>query len=221
MSLGDAGLDNSDASYTGSVDNSAVSVQYWRDKATEFQNVLNAVDETARAAQDMLAVTTDQATVDYLTSALSEYDFRKTALRLAAEGINAGAATINAAGGRFPTLSIPAGLGIAPLVLGAGALAALAAAAALIVWGHDWLTGVNERMRFAALMQPGDPEITRILARGEAARQVAEGASTFSSGVSSYLKWGAIAVLAFMAWPYVKPLIAQSRKRIGRSKSQD
>jgi hypothetical protein len=205
MTIGDAGLPNDDASYTGVVDSSAVSVQYWRDKATEFQNVLNAVDQTARAATEFAAATSDQQTIDYLVGALNEFELKKTALRLAAEGVNAGAATINAAGGRFPSLSIPQGLGVAPLVIGAAAVAAFGAAAALISWGNSWIAGVNERMRYAALLDAGDPEIGRILARAEAAQQAANASPV--SQLSGVLKWGAFAVLALMAWPHIQKLL--------------
>lgn len=204
--LGDAGMPNDDASYTGSVDNSVASVQYWRDKALEFQRVLQSVDETANAAAEFLSRTTDQSAIAYINEALNDYDTRKTALRLAAEGINAGAAVINAAGGRFPQLSIPPGLGLAPL-MPAAAIAALGTAAALIVWGKSWIDGVNERMRYAALMQSDDPEIGRILARAEAAQRVAS-TSTIAQ-IGTYLKWGAIVVVVIMALPHLKKIVPQ------------
>lgn len=203
--LGDAGLPNDDASYTGEVDPSSFSVQYWRDKATEFQRVLNAVDETARTAADFMAVTNDQGAIEALSSALSEYEMQKTALRIAAEGINLGASAINAAGGRFPSLSIPQGLGILPLALPAAAIAAFAAAATLIAWGVKWIEGVNERMRYAALMQGNDPEITRILARGEAAQLAAQQSPI--TAISGAVKWVGIGVLILMAWPMLRKLM--------------
>lgn len=208
--LGDAGLPNDDASYTGEVPASSLSVQYWRDKAVEFQRVLNAVDETARVGYEFLATTNDPNAIEPIQQLLNEYDYKKTALRLAAEGINAGAAAINAAGGRFPQLSIPAGLGIAPVVLGAGAIAALGAAATLISWGLAWIQGMNERMSFAALMQTGDPEITRILARAKAAQAMAEQSPLAS--IAGLAKWGAIILLGLMAWPVVRPMLQGNRK---------
>lgn len=221
MSIGDAGIPNTDASYAGESGESSLSVQYWRDKITEFQRTLNALDETYRAATDFLAVSGDSQTVQYLNEAISEFDFKRTALKLAAEGVNVAAATINAAGGRFPQLSIPQGLGVAPIVIGAGAVAAIGAAAALTSWGMTWIQGVNERMAYAALMQPNDPEIARILARGKAAQAEAEGRNSGMFGgigqIAPYIKWGAVALLAYMAWPMIRPMlkgIGGSRKRI-------
>ena len=49
--LGDAGTDNSDASYTGDVSDSSFSLDYYRQKAREFQGVLNQVDANAQAAR--------------------------------------------------------------------------------------------------------------------------------------------------------------------------
>lgn len=207
--LGEAGIPHDDATYGGDTGDSSFSVQYWRNKAVEFQHVLNALDEASRAGYEFVAVTMDPAAQESVQAMLNEYEFKKSALRLAAEGINAGAATINAVGGRFPQLSIPPGLGIAPIALGAGAIAALGAAAALISWGLAWISGINERMAFGALMQQGDPEVARILARAKAAQAMAEQSPI--SALSGLVKWGAVLVLAVMAWPVVRPMLTGSR----------
>jgi hypothetical protein len=198
MSIGEAGVPHDDASYTGEVSTSALSVQYWRDKAREFQNVLNQVDATARAAQEMVSLNVDEGITTDLLAMLADFDLKKTAFRLAAEGINAGAAIINAAGGRFPQLSIPQSLGLGPLVIPAAAIAALGTAAALITWGYAWIAGVNDRMATAQLLGTNDPEIARILARARAA-QIQADQSPLQS-VSGIVKWGAIALLAWMGY---------------------
>lgn len=198
MAIGEAGVPHDDASYTGDVPGSALSVSYWRDKAREFQVVMNQIDATAQAAQDMAVLNLDPGLTSDLMGYLSEFDMKKTVFRVAAEGINAGAALINAAGGRFPQLSIPSTLGLGPLVIPAAAIAALGTAAALIVWGQSWIAGVNERMATAQLLATGDPEVARLIARAKAA-QIAADQSPLAS-VSGIVKWGALAFLGYLAW---------------------
>lgn len=200
--LGDAGTDNSDASYTGDVSTSAFSLDYYRQKAREFQSILNEVDGTARAARQAIDDDISPELSTDLSSMLSEFDSKKLAFRLAAEGINAGAAVINSAGGRFPSLSIPAGLGFAPFVIPVAAVAAIATAATLIVWGVQWIEGVKQRMLYEQLTSKGTPEQQASLARALALADSSARASSDSplASVAGIVKWGAIAAVAWMAY---------------------
>jgi len=246
MKLGD--LTNDDASYTGVTDAPVYTLQYYRDKATQFQAVLNAVDAAAQAAQSAIdaatpdigvglmtgdwqsgygdgadtspdvAATISDSTANFISdmqSALADYDGKKTAFRLAAEGLNAGAAAINAAGGRFPSLSIPQSLGAIqiPIVL----VATIAAVATLIAWGNQWIAGVNDRLRIELQNQQSilaanaitDPAaknamLARISGMQAAAAQVQSASDSASgsplSSIASIVQWGAIGLAVYLLW---------------------
>jgi hypothetical protein len=204
MTLGDAiPGGNTDALYTGESATSAWSMQYWRNKANEYQQVLNALDAGYQAAQNMLGLPIDEATAYALWDALDQFEAKKTQMRATAEAINLGAQAVNAAGGRFPVLSIPSGLGAVPLLLPAAAIAALGVAAALVVWGKTWLEGLNQRMREAQLLESTeDPEQRAALAasiQASAAAVDQANASSFST-VAQLIKWGSIGLIGFMAF---------------------
>lgn len=204
--LGDVPGGYSDDLYTGDAGDSALSLQYYRNKVAEFQSVLEAVDRGARAIELALeADGLDDATWSALYDDLDQYESRRVLLRTTAQAINAGAAAINAVGGRFPVLSIPAGLGIVP-VLPVAAIAAVATAATLIAWGLAWLSGVNERLRQAQLLEALPEESRAKLAEAtlisDNALRTAE-ASPWGS-IASMVKWGAIAVGAFFLIRVIK-----------------
>lgn len=194
---------NSDVLYTGETGSSAFSMQYWRNKATEFQSVLLALDAGFNAANNTLGLAIDEDTARGLLDLLDEFEAKKTAMRTTAEAINLGAQAINAAGGRFPVLSVPSGLAGVPLLLPAATIAALGIAAALVVWGKTWLEGVNQRIREAQLLQAvDDPEQRAALAAEMQASQAAvdkANASGFST-TAQLIKWGAIGLIGFMAF---------------------
>lgn len=199
----DFALDHSDEAYTGEVSDSVFSLDYYRNKAREFQGILNEVDASARAAQLAIQANIDPDLTADLSQMLTEYDQKKVMFRTAAEGINAGAALINSAGGRFPQLSIPTGLGLAPLVIPAATIAALAVAASLVTWGAVWISGVNERLRIAQLTGAvTDPVKRDALATALGMAEAANIASNESplSAISGVVKWGAIALAAFLAY---------------------
>lgn len=204
--LGDT--DYSDTTYTGapatSADSSVFSLDYYRNKAREFQDVLNGLDAGIGAAQNAIAADISPELTADLTAMLQEADGKRWALRTTAEAINAGAAVINAAGGRFPQLSIPSGLGFLP-ALPLAAVAAIATAATLIAWGVAWLSGLNQRLRNEQLLGAIDDPTKRAalassLAQSAAAADVANNPL---ANLSSIVKWGAIALgawLVYQAW---------------------
>lgn len=212
-SLGDAGASNDDASYTGDTGDSVLSMQYYIDKANQFQLVMNSLDAAATAAENMLAIAQeadltgmgvgDPSIADDLVGYLNDFYDKRYQFRLTAEAINAGANTINAVGGRFPVLSIPSGLGIAPVVMGAVALGALATAAALIAWGNTWLKGLNARMATAAsAAMIDDPDKKAAFLTQAATAQAAMEAADDSpiTTIANIVKWGAIAGAVYLAF---------------------
>jgi hypothetical protein len=182
---------------------SPFSMDYYRRKAVEFQQVLDALDRSYWAASGALGTgALDDATATALEAALADYESRKGQLRLTAEAINAGAAAINSMGGRFPRLSIPGTLGLPPLLAPAALIAAIGAAAALIAWGSQWIAGVNERLRRAQIIEGTSPAnrdaIVRAMAESDNAVNVAEG--SFLASLAPTVKWVAIGIGAFLLY---------------------
>lgn len=197
--LGD--IDYSDEQYTGEQSTSVFSMDYYRNKAREFQVTLNAVDSTMRALEDTRnEVTLDDDTRAQIDSLLDDAYGKRTTLKLTAEAINAGAAVVNSLGGRFPNLSIPPSLGIAPL-LPLAAVAAIATAATLIVWGTTWIrsaaTVLRQYNQLNAVQDPAErAALARSLAAADAAQSLADGSLT--GNIANIVKWAAIAIGAYM-----------------------
>lgn len=194
--LGDAGLPNDDGSYTGAPSSSAFSMDYYRAKYTEFQQVLSAMDLAYNAGVDLWAINQDEA----LAVQLDEYEARRGMVKATAEALNLAAQAINAAGGRMPVLSLPGSLGALPaLLVPAGVLAAVAS---IIVWGRSFIAGLVQYMQDAqALAAQDTPEKKAALAAALAtARQAQQNAETPLSSAASIVKWAAIAAAAFFAW---------------------
>lgn len=182
---------------------SPFTLDYYRRKAVEFQQVLDALDRSYWAASGALGTgALDEATATALEAALADYESRKGSLRLTAEAINAGAAAINSMGGRFPRLSIPGTLGLPPLLAPAAMVAAIGTAAALIAWGSQWIAGVNERLRRAQIIEGTSPvnrdAIVRAIAESDNAVNVAEG--SFLASLAPTVKWIAIGIGAFLLY---------------------
>lgn len=202
MRLGDAGTGN--VIYTGDEggESSALSTEYYRRKVVEFQQVLDALDQGAAAARAALwtnALPYEEQ--DDLQAQLDEFESRKFTLRATAEAINMGAAAWNALGGRMPSLSVPSGLGALP-VIPLALIAAVATAATLIVWGRDWLRGVNARLQLAqSLAAIEDPEkraeVAAAAASAASAVELAE--SSPISSIASIAKWISVAAIVFLA----------------------
>lgn len=180
---------------------SVFSLDYYRNKAREFQTAMVQVDQAAAAARLGLEAGIDAQVSDDLGALLSEFESKKWSFRLAAEGINAGAEIINSLGGRFPQLSIPQGLGLAPIAIPAATIAAIAAAASLVVWGAQFVSGVNERLRTAQLLEVGTPEQKAQLAQALGLAEAAERASSGNplASIAGVVKWVAIGAVGWMA----------------------
>ena len=183
-------------------ENSPLAMEYYRQKAEQFQATLNAVDAAYQAANTALqSGAIDNETQAALIELLDQYDNKRLTLKLTAEAINAGAAVINGLGGRFPQLSIPQTLGLAPVAPFA-LVAAIATAATLIVWGSQWIAGVNERLKRAQLIENASPDqkerlIGAIAASDNAVTQASAGTL---AEIAPAVKWAAIAVVAWLAW---------------------
>jgi len=181
---------------------SPLSLDYYRQKVLEFQQVINALDETGRTVDALIRDVGAGELADDLIALQSEFAAKKSQIKIAAEAINFAASGANAIGIRFPVLSVPRTLGAAPIVAGAAIAAAVAAAAAIVVWGRDWIAGVNERLRNAQLMEQV-PEadrarIAEAIVQTDAA--LAQANQSPVSAIAGIVKWIAIGVAAFYAY---------------------
>ena len=182
---------------------SPFSLDYYRNKAREFQVIMDGLDRTYWAASGALGTgALDDATATALESALADFESRRRMIKLTAEAINAGAAVVNGMGGRFPSLSIPGTLGLPPIVAPAAMVAAIGTAAALIVWGSQWMSGVNERLRRAQIIEAATPEqrarIVESIAETDNVVTTTEG--SILASVAPIVKWAAIGLGAFLLY---------------------
>jgi hypothetical protein len=178
-----------------------LSVDYYRQKVVEYQNLLNNLQN---AREGMIGL------VDYgpaeirpeLTALLDELDGKIGRYRQVAEALNFGINGINKVGAGFPTLTIPAGLGVAPLVVAGGIGAAVAVAAALIVWGYAWIQRAQDLARQAQLYGYLPPEQRAIVAAEALKVDQAAAASAASplTSIANIAKWVGIAAVAYFAY---------------------
>jgi hypothetical protein len=178
-----------------------LSVDYYRQKVVEFQALLNNLQN---AREGMIGL------VDYgpaeirpeLMALLDELDGKIGRYRQVAEALNFGINGINKVGAGFPTLTIPAGLGVAPLVVAGGIGAAVAVAAALIVWGYTWIQRAQDLARQAQLYGYLPPEQRAAVAAQALKIDQAAAASAASplTSVANIAKWAAIAAVAYFAY---------------------
>ena len=178
-----------------------VTPSYFQQKIADFQNLLYNLDAGAAALWTLYEFD-DGSNPEYtakLEAQLQAYDDKKGEFKMAAEAMNAAIGGYNALGGELPSINIPAGLGVAPLVIGVGVLAVVAG---LTTFGIAWLKSSAELTRlntnYAAI---SDPEKRSTAAAAqlqiEGAAREAEGGTM--SQVASIAKWIAIAALGYFA----------------------
>lgn len=187
---------------------SPLSIDYYRQKVVEFQQVINALDETGRTVDALIRGVGPGELADDLIALQSEFLDKKSQIKIAAEAINFAASGANAIGIRFPVLSLPQTLGAAPIVAGAAIAAAVAAAAGIIVWGREWILGVNQRLREAELLkQVPDADrakVAQAILQTDAA--VAQANESPLASIAGIVKWVALGVAAFYAFEAFKKI---------------
>jgi hypothetical protein len=180
---------------------SPLSVDYYRQKVVEFQTLLNNLQQAREGAIGLV----DYGPVEIrpeLTALLDELDSKIGRYRQVAEALNFGINGINKVGAGFPTLTIPNGLGVAPLVVAGGIGAAVAVAAALIVWGYAWIQKAQVLARQAQLYGYLTPEQRAIVAQKSIEIDQAAQASESSplTSIANIAKWVGIAAVAYFAF---------------------
>jgi hypothetical protein len=178
-----------------------LSTDYYRQKVAEFQALLYNLQN---AREGMIGLV-DYGPVEIrpeLMALLDELDGKIGNYRQVAEALNFGINGINRVGAGFPTLTIPNGLGVAPLVVAGGIGAAVAVAASLIVWGLAWIKRSEALAKQAQLYSYLPPEQrARVAASALRIEQAARASeSTPLSSVANIAKWVAIAAVAYYAF---------------------
>jgi hypothetical protein len=178
-----------------------LSPDYYKQKVVEFQNLLYNLQN---AREGMIGLV-DYGPVEIrpeLTALLDELDSKIGRYRQVAELLNLGINGINKAGAGFPTLTIPNGLGVGPLVVAGGIGAAVAVAASLIVWGYAWIQKAQVLARQAQLYGYLTPEQRAIVAQKALEIDQAAAASESSplTSIANIAKWVGIAAVAYFAY---------------------
>lgn len=190
--------------------NAPVALSYYQQKIVEFQNLLNGMDAAAQAAQSALWDDIDPQLSKDLQAYLDDFDSKKWEFRAAAEALNLAINGANLVGADFPNITIPQTLGVVPLVAAGVIAAAVATAAALIVWGNTWLQGLNQRLRDQELIASVTDPAKRdklIAAQIEVEQATVEANASPLSSISNIVKWlaiGAVAYFAFSAYKQVR-----------------
>lgn len=202
--LGDAGASNDDASYTGEVSTSPLSLDYFRAKYAEFQVALQSADAAYRAAQTALEVSSIPADVRAgLRAVMTQYESRRATLRNTAQILNEGARLANAVGLRMPQLSIPQTLNAIPFMVPIAIAGGVAVAVSLVQWINGFVgTARTYILRAQQFSAAATPEERQALVAAAAAADAAQ-AQTASSPLARFaqpLKWAAIAFAAYLAW---------------------
>lgn len=182
-----------------------VATSYFRDKAVEFQQIINALDATSNEVDMLIGALPESALLDELVEQKAELEGKKGQIKLVAEAVNFAANGLNQLGANLPTINIPQTLGAIPLVVAGAGAAAVAAAAAIIVWGKVWIDGINQRLRNAELLA-SVPEADRarvaesVLKTDVALAQATQSPLASVAGIVKWVAIGAVAFFAYQAW---------------------
>lgn len=189
------------AAFESSEGYSPTTIAYYREKASQFQNLLWQLDRSASTVRNLLDTgNLDAVAYANLTEKLNEYESRKTLLRTTANAINAAIEAANFFGAQIAPIEKPGGLGFLPVPVAAAA--AFAAIAGITVWGVRWIEGakvvVSDYMRTREL----SPEQRLTLEEKRLELQKASEAANASplSQVATVVKWVAIGAAAYFAW---------------------
>jgi hypothetical protein len=180
---------------------SPFSSEYYRQKVIEFQKLLDNLQQAREAAIGLLDYGPTEIKAE-LSALLDELEAKIGRYRQVAEALNFGINGINQVGANFPTLKIPNGLGVAPLVVAGGIGAAVAIAATLIVWGYTWIQRVQDLAKQAQLYGYLTPEQRAAVASRalELDQLAAQSQSSPLMSVANIAKWAAIAAVAYFAY---------------------
>jgi len=196
-------------------DPSLMSIDYYRQKVLEFQQVLNDLDTTYMGLalmQEVAYETNDQDMIDETDTLISTLQGKLSEFRMVGQGIQLASQGINAVGVDFPTVTIPGSLGVVPLIPLAAAAAVVASAIALIYWAKGfWQTVDDFLMRYqtsqAIASLPADQQAAALSQMQQLSAQVKTArASAETSPLSSLADIGKWLILGGLLYVGVKML---------------
>jgi hypothetical protein len=179
----------------------SLSPDYYKQKVVEFQQLLNNL-ALAREATIEIVRNGPVELHEELNALLQELDSKIGRYRTVAELLNLGINGINKAGANFPTLTIPNGLGVGPLVIAGGFAVLVATAAAMTIWGYTWIQNAQALARQAQLYGYLTPEQRATVASKalELDQLAAASESSPLTSTANIVKWAAIAAVAYFAY---------------------
>jgi hypothetical protein len=179
----------------------SLSPSYYKQKVVEFQQLLNNL-ALAREATIEIVRNGPVELHEELNALLQELDSKIGRYRTVAELLNLGINGINKAGANFPTLTIPNGLGVGPLVIAGGFAVLVATAAAMTIWGYTWIQNAQALARQAQLYGYLTPEQRATVASKalELDQLAAASESSPLTSTANIVKWAAIAAVAYFAY---------------------
>lgn len=181
------------------------SVDYYRNKVAEFQAVLLEMDASAAIARQMIEDDVSPEITAGYQADIQAFESKKGQFRAAAEALNFAISGANLVGGNFRPIRVPGQLAALPVAVIAGVAAAVAVAGGLIIWGRDWIAGINQRTREAARLATLSPEARErvILAQQELEAAEARANASPITAIAGAAKWIGWAVAAFFVWRIV------------------
>lgn len=182
------------------------SVDYYRNKVAEFQSVLLELDAAASIARQMIEDDVSPEITAGYQADIQAFEAKKGAFRAAAEALNFAISGVNLVGGNFKPVRVPGQLAALPVAVIAGVAAAVAVAGGLIIWGRDWIAGVNQRTREAARLATLSPEARERVIIAQQELESAESRANASpiTAIAGAAKWVGWAVAAFFVWRIVE-----------------
>ena len=173
---------------------------YIESKIADFQKAVLLADTTVADIQELMLYTDDEAILQDLQNQLDEFETRRAAIKFAAESFNAVAGIVNSVGGNMQSLTIPTGLGFAPVVPLAY-VAAITAGIALIDWIHQWARRTFDiGLEAASRIQDADLRDATLQTYNQKLTDLEIADSNTFGGAIGAFKWIAIGVLGLVAY---------------------
>lgn len=192
---------------------SVFSLDYYRAEALKFQRVMDALDQTGQALYStQYAVSCDAAASQEWYGLMQEWQSKRDQFKLAAEGINAASSGLDYLGIEFPRVTLPAGLGVLPVIPIAAVAAAFAVTAALVAWAggfFDTVENALSRWQYLSALDELPPEAkAQAVIELQAAEQQVKTAKANATGtmgqIANILKWVAIGGLVFVGYKMIQ-----------------
>lgn len=169
-------------------------------KIADFQKAVLLADTTVDDIKELMLYTDDDAILQDLQNQLDEFETRRGAIKFAAESFNAVANVVNSMGGGMQSLTIPSGLGFAPVVPLAY-VAAITAGIALIDWIHQWAKRTFDiGLEAASRIKNADLRDTTLQVYNQKLTDLRIADSNTFGGAIGAFKWIAIGVLGLVAY---------------------